>query len=137
MTDDLPERLETADRVKCGVCGLPIHPSESGVRHFGFYTAHADYRCVELLKSRAETAEQALSASQKEVERLRDALETFAILANDDSDYLPDEHVVSLTYDDSELDADLGGPNTLLGERFMRAFRVARSALQTGGKEHG
>jgi hypothetical protein len=70
------------------------------------------------------------------------ALETFAIMANEDTAYLPDEHVVTLTYDDSELDDDLGGPNTLLGERFMRAFRRAAqvharlSALPPPPPEH-
>lgn len=63
------------------------------------------------------------------IERAEAALETFAILANEETDYLPDEHVISLTYDDSDIDHDLGGPNTLLGERFMRAFRAARQAL--------
>lgn len=36
----------------CGKCGLPIHDSESGVRHFGTSQAHSENRCVELLKSR-------------------------------------------------------------------------------------
>lgn len=72
-------------------------------------------------------------AAEAENARLREALEPFAILANEDTDYLPDEHVISLTYDDSKIDPDLGGPNTLLGERFMRAFRAARSALTKEG----
>ena len=67
---------------------------------------------------------------EAEVERLKAALDTFAIMANDDTAYLPDEHVIVLSYDDTALDADLGGPNTLLGERFMRAFRAARQALE-------
>lgn len=69
-------------------------------------------------KTRALAAEAKLSTAHN-------ALETFAIMANAETAHLPDEHVVSLTYDDSALDAELGGPNTLLGERVMRAFRVA------------
>lgn len=81
-----------------------------------------------------------LSRLQEENERLRSALETFAIMANDETAYLPDEHIITLSYDDSELDDDLGGPNTLLGERFMRAFRQAAAALSSheeGGAENG
>lgn len=81
-----------------------------------------------------------LSRLQEENERLRSALETFAIMANDDTAYLPDEHIITLSYDDSEIDDDLGGPNTLLGERFMRAFRQAAAALSSheeGGAGHG
>jgi hypothetical protein len=82
-----------------------------------------------LLAADLRTLLAALEEKTREVEDLRGALETFAIMANPESDYLPDEHVVSLTYDDTALDADLGGPNTLLGERYMRAFRDARQAL--------
>lgn len=35
----------------CGICRLPIHESETGIRHFGRYVAHSQYRCVELLRS--------------------------------------------------------------------------------------
>jgi hypothetical protein len=69
MTED----VEAA--VKCGVCGLPIHPQESGIRHFGFYTAHSEQRCVSLLRERlaeAETALSALEAKVEGVERERD-----------------------------------------------------------------
>lgn len=72
-----------------------------------------------------------LRETKAERDAARDALETFAILANADTDCLPDEHVISLTYDDSALDDDLGGQNTLLGERYMRAFRRAREALRS------
>jgi hypothetical protein len=39
------------DTRHCGSCGLPIHPSETGLRHFGFHTSHAPARCVELLQA--------------------------------------------------------------------------------------
>jgi len=73
-----------------------------------------------------------LEVAEAERDEAREALATFAILDNEDTAYLPDEHVIYLTYDDSALDPDLGGPNTLLGERFMRAFRAASRALGGG-----
>lgn len=36
----------------CSHCHLPIHPSDGGLRHFGFYTAHQESRCLELLRMR-------------------------------------------------------------------------------------
>jgi hypothetical protein len=42
----------TESEIKCGVCGLPMHPLESGVRHFGFYVAHSEDRCISLLRGR-------------------------------------------------------------------------------------
>ena len=36
----------------CGKCGLPIHPGETGLRHFGTFTAHSEDRCVWLLQDR-------------------------------------------------------------------------------------
>ncbi len=84
---------------------------------------------IESANRQAQHDRQRAHAAEQEVDRLRHALATFAILANPDTDHLPDEHVVSLTYDDTEIDSDLGGPNTLLGERYMRAFRAARGAL--------
>jgi len=41
--------------VICGKCGLPIHPTEAQ-RHFGDFTAHQEYRCIELLKVQAAAA---------------------------------------------------------------------------------
>jgi hypothetical protein len=35
----------------CGCCGRPIHHSESGIRHFGFYVAHSESRCRDILKA--------------------------------------------------------------------------------------
>jgi hypothetical protein len=35
----------------CGHCGREIHGSESGLRHFGFYVAHAESRCRDILKA--------------------------------------------------------------------------------------
>lgn len=39
---------------QCGICGLPIIPSEPGLRHFGTFTAHSEARCVELLRAEIE-----------------------------------------------------------------------------------
>lgn len=81
------------------------------------------------IAERIAAAEARAEAAERRAGELEGALETFAVLANEDTDYLPDEHVISLTYDDSDVDPDLGGPDTLLGERFMRAFRRARALL--------
>lgn len=39
----------------CGNCGLPIADSETGLRHFGFYTAHRESRCVALLRAQIDS----------------------------------------------------------------------------------
>lgn len=129
---------ENAELTKA-LTGLTCGGSEFFVRKGDRYVADID-ACVSWVRRAKEDAHRraldaikARQASVVENEKLRaaleeavGALETFAIMANEDTAYLPDEHVVSLTYDDSDLDDDLGGPNTLLGERFMRAFRRAR-----------
>jgi hypothetical protein len=40
----------------CGKCGLPIHRAETGLRHFGYYIAHDEDRCLELLHSQLQQA---------------------------------------------------------------------------------
>ena len=40
--------------VVCGVCGLPIHESETDIRHFGFYIAHSQNRCIYLLRAKVD-----------------------------------------------------------------------------------
>lgn len=35
----------------CGQCGMEIHSGDA-VRYFGFWSAHMEWRCVELLKMR-------------------------------------------------------------------------------------
>ncbi len=42
----------------CGVCGLPIHESETGLRYFGFYTGHSAPRCIQLLRLEIDKARQ-------------------------------------------------------------------------------
>ncbi len=32
------------------MCGLPIAKGEIGLRHFGFFTAHSEHRCLQLLQ---------------------------------------------------------------------------------------
>ncbi len=82
-------------------------------------------------RTRAEAAESQLASLKERVEGvLRDAvsiLEPFARYGDgEDADLIPDECVISLTYDSTTFDEELGGPNTLLGEPFMRRFRKAR-----------
>ena len=52
---------------RCGVCGLPIQKNELGIRSFGFFIAHSDNRCIELLKAE-------IAARDAELARLREAL---------------------------------------------------------------
>lgn len=47
----------------CGHCRRPIHPSESR-RHFGFYVAHGDGRCVQLLQMEIDRLQTALRGVQ-------------------------------------------------------------------------
>lgn len=69
---------------------------------------------------------------------LAEALEPFARYgAGEDADLIPEECVVSLTYDSAAFDEELGGPNTLLGEPFMRCFRRASGALSQWASEQG
>lgn len=46
---------------------LPIQPNEPGIRHYGFYAAHAEYRCYALLRERAERAETELASLRAEL----------------------------------------------------------------------
>lgn len=57
----------TPGEPRCGKCGLPIHPGESGVRHFGFFTAHSEGRCIELLKFDRDAAITAAVKAEREV----------------------------------------------------------------------
>lgn len=43
--------------VQCGKCGLPIEKGESGIRYYGVYVAHSEGRCIDLLRTRLETAQ--------------------------------------------------------------------------------
>ena len=52
--------------MNCGVCGLPIHEADAGLRYFGFYTAHSEARCVELLKLEIAGLRDSLSAAERE-----------------------------------------------------------------------
>lgn len=49
--------LMESDMSTCGKCGLEIHDSELGVRHFGHFTAHQEDRCIELLRQQLEQAQ--------------------------------------------------------------------------------
>lgn len=77
---------------------------------------------------RGDQQEARAQAAEAKVKEGAELLDAFGRMLNEDHDNLPDELVVSLTYDDTDYDDDLGGPNTLLGELFLRVFRNARSA---------
>ena len=77
---------------------------------------------------RGDQQEARAKAAEAKVKEAGELLDAFGRMLNEDHDNLPDELVVSLTYDDTAYDGDLGGPNTLLGELFLRVFRNARSA---------
>lgn len=51
MSDNGPKMIEADTQVMCGKCGLPIHSSEP-VRSYGFFVAHQENRCLELLKAK-------------------------------------------------------------------------------------
>ena len=80
------------------------------------------------LRPEYQTLETRAQAAEAKVKEAGELLDAFGRMLNEDHDNLPDELVVSLTYDDTAYDGDLGGPNTLLGELFLRVFRNARSA---------
>lgn len=69
-TQDDRERRKEADvsaktlvERTCGVCRLPIHESETGIRHFGTSIAHSARRCIDLLTERASQAERERDAA--------------------------------------------------------------------------
>jgi len=41
----------------CKKCKQPIADGETGLRHYGWYTAHSEVRCIELLETRLRAAE--------------------------------------------------------------------------------
>lgn len=129
---DLTALMEIAERATNDADDLPYEDWVENQQRFRDAwppdTALAILTRLVAAEARAERAEARVAV-------LEGALETFAIMANEDTDYLPDEHIIALTYDDSALDDELGGPNTLLGERFMRAFRAARQALASASGE--
>jgi hypothetical protein len=55
------------EEMKCGICGLPIAENEHGLRYFGYFVAHSEHSCIDLLRARAEKAE-------TEVERLKKSI---------------------------------------------------------------
>lgn len=52
---------------KCCHCGLPIHRSENGVRHYGDRIAHSENRCYWLLRERVSQAKGLLRETQAEI----------------------------------------------------------------------
>ena len=45
----------------CGKCRLPINPNEPGVRHYGFFVAHEESRCIYLLQQQLAERDAALA----------------------------------------------------------------------------
>lgn len=49
----------------CGTCGLELDVKrETGIRHFGFFESHSEYRCIQLLQLKQQ-------AAADEVDRLK------------------------------------------------------------------
>lgn len=63
---------DTEELVRCGACGLPLNLNESGVRHFGFYAAHSEQRCISLLRDKADQAAKLLEERTRELEESRE-----------------------------------------------------------------
>jgi prefoldin subunit 5 len=61
----------------CGHCGLPIQDGETGIRHFGFYTAHMESRCTDLLKSRINELEADAKELREKLDRAEVRIYTF------------------------------------------------------------
>lgn len=110
-----------SEQVICGHCGLPIHKSESGIRHFGHFTAHSEARCLELLKAD-------LSEARQEVGRLSEIVKV--------AQMMKDSEMQGVTFDDVH-----GGDNKLIGK--MLIWIAARQKLYqllpttTPGGGHG
>ncbi|HWF07023.1 MAG TPA: hypothetical protein VG297_01100, partial [Bryobacteraceae bacterium] len=56
----------------CGMCALPIHPAEAGIRHFGTFRAHSQKRCIALLRLKLAEAERKVNTP--ELHSFRDAV---------------------------------------------------------------
>jgi len=60
----------------CKKCKQPIADGETGLRHYGWYTAHSEVRCIELLETRLRATEkdlrQALDDANQDAKRLVD-----------------------------------------------------------------
>lgn len=56
----------------CGHCRRPIDPSRSGLRHFGFFVAHREQECMNILE--AEIAELRARLAEREKDAARVAL---------------------------------------------------------------
>lgn len=86
----------------------------------------------------ANSLDNARAAALARIAVLEGALEPFARYGSDpDLSEAPDELVISMTYDSTAFDDELGGPNTLLGEPYLRCFRRAAQAVTPGAGEGG
>jgi hypothetical protein len=116
------ERTRLAKIALAAWCNLDpdqLPPTKEWIEHPSDVNRQAWDRVVEAVSAEVR------QAAEARAEALEVALETFAIMANEDTDDLDDEHVVRLFFSDPQYD----GEDTLLGERFMRAFRRARALL--------
>lgn len=63
--------------MKCGICGLPIHEAEAGIRSFGWFSAHSERRCVELLKAEIARLKRERDSSRQEHLRTQSVLSEY------------------------------------------------------------
>lgn len=74
-----------SENMICGKCGIEIHSSETGLRHYGHFTAHSEQRCVALLQEQLSTLRAQLTQSQAELAEviaIRELAIQFYILGN-------------------------------------------------------
>lgn len=57
--------VSDSEQEKCGHCGLPIHPSDP-VHYYGWFKAHHESRCRDLLQAEIKRLSAALTAQQQE-----------------------------------------------------------------------
>jgi hypothetical protein len=79
---------------KCGHCGFDIHPSEHR-RSFGFYIAHQEHRCRELLLTEISRLKSEVEDLRAENARMRPLFAPAGTV-----DCSPDEGLLSIHYDD-------------------------------------
>jgi hypothetical protein len=59
----------------CSHCLLPIHKSESGLRHYGTHIAHQESRCIALLRQEIFDRDARIAELEAECNALRAARE--------------------------------------------------------------
>ncbi len=64
-----------SEQMTCGKCFMPIHQSETGLRHFGNFTAHSENRCIQILTAELTRVTEQLQGAREEIERLKAAVD--------------------------------------------------------------